>query len=297
MFCSKCGKEVSDSVDFCPFCGTKNILAQDNSERMDLVTPKKEYNSASEGNPFRAIHSEITEEDRKNVNYDRDEYMSAHEKTGAWESLKTLITTILVLAGIVAVIIWVVIPWFKGKNNQGETSQNEPVTQTTENVNSDKTDELLSYLNEYRKDYFEKESEFIDKYNLLQSLELGSADNTVYDLITETKQLAEELKTEGNNIQKKLKDEKIKKVNQILIDLASDYYEIMDNYDNAYLNANLNDLTSGDLFQGFDSRFRNKITVLKTDVDKQNDNYEKEIKKIAAEYNVTLTSKDDEESN
>ena len=293
MFCSKCGNEVSDSVDFCPFCGTKNILAQDNSERMDIITPKKEYISSSEGNPFRAIHSEITDEDRKNVNYERDEYLSAHERTGTWESIKTLVTTILVLAGIVAVIVWVVIPWFKGKGN--DTVSNQSVNKTMESSSSNsQTDELLSYLNEYRKDLYDKEAKFLEKYNLLVSLELDGGDQTVYDMITETKELAAGLKVEADKIQSKLKDEKIKKVNKYLVDISADWCKIMDEYDSACLTSSLDKLVDGQPLPGFDSSFRNKITVLMDDIDKLTENYKSDIKKIADEYGVTLTDKDGE---
>ncbi len=297
MFCSKCGKEISDSVEYCPFCGTKNILLHDEKAQYNVVSKENIENRTDTGNPFRAINSEITDEDRKDVNYDRYE---TREKAvaGAWEGFKTLVTTILVLAGIVAVIIWVVIPWFKGKNSSDESNQTQTETVTTTTVSAtsdDKTDELVNYFNEYRKPFFEKESAFIDKYNLFQSLEVNAEDQTYYNHLVETKQLAEDLESEAERIQKLLKDDKIKSVNQILIDIATDYCKIMESYDSEYnkwVNNEDPDKILGIDF--FDAKFSNNNKVLRNEVDNLYDKYDRDIKSLAKDYGMTITKTDEE---
>ena len=299
MFCSKCGKEIDDSMEFCPYCGTKNILQQNGDTQYDFVSKRDNEDRSYVGNPFKAINSEKPDEDRRNVDLDRRERYVTQERSGVWESIKTLVTTVLLLAGVAAVIIWVIIPWFRGNNNSDlrNQTQSENVKTTVSESNDSKAKELVNYINEYSKPIFEKESVFIDKYNLFQNLEIDfSKENQVYyDHLVESKQLADELKAESDRIQKSLRDEKIKKVNQILVNIASDYCKIMDSYESEYNECINND--DPDKIYGLDffgSTFRNNITVLMNEIDKLYDSYNDKLKSVADEYGVTLTNEGDE---
>ena len=100
MFCSKCGKEVPDTVEFCPYCGTKNILSGDGMGSTQYSS-ESSASYASERVPYTPFDNNPIENGESTL-----------------ESVKSIVGGIVGVIAVIAIIIFVVIPWLKGKPDQ-----------------------------------------------------------------------------------------------------------------------------------------------------------------------------------